>query len=305
MTTSLPIECNNYVEINELSPHINLPKNDTVNTNNVQKPYSLQSPAFLSQDTFNVSLQDVSSVLQHGSTTVSPNITNQQKVLSNTSSAGDHIENMITTEAEYQKGINWDSHNIDTLSNWIVECNKQQFIYDYVLDKTLTTSHNVKIFMLLMSAIQIIISVVNLGVANSQNLYVIWSFKIILATVSTLIYAATQYTVIQKYDEIIKSYTSYTENLGKFLNELTMVSDIKLELRPNGDKFILDNEALFTSICQKCPFMAQSNWKQAMSNYTSYINNLGSGADDYNGRNRRVYDKYVLNTEITCRKRNL
>ena len=30
------------------------------------------------------------------------------------------------------RGTNWDQENITTINNWIIECNKQEYVYDFV-----------------------------------------------------------------------------------------------------------------------------------------------------------------------------
>lgn len=197
-------------------------------------------------------------------------------------------------EAGYQKGTNWDADNISTLNEWIVDCNKQQFIYDYVLDKILSKSKIVKILMLILCAVQSLISVSNLGVGDDTNVYMVWSFKIVLSVTSALSYILTQYMTLEKYEDIIKSYTSYTESLGNFLSDLTATSDIKPGLRPDGDKFILDHKDVYTNIFEKSPYMAQSDWTQAIAQYAIYLKNIDNGTDDYHGRKRNAYSRYVI-----------
>lgn len=196
-------------------------------------------------------------------------------------------------EDGYQKGINWDQGNITTLNEWIVECNKQQFIYEDALEKILKKSNKIKIFMLILCAIQSLLSVSNLGIGDTQNVYLVWGFKIVLTITSTLTYMCTQYTTLEKYDETIKSYTSYIDNLNSLLSDLTTTSDIKPELRPDGDKFIIEHKAAYTNIYRKCPHIDQTQWKDAIDEYNEYIRKLDSGDDDYHGRKRHAYTRYV------------
>jgi hypothetical protein len=200
--------------------------------------------------------------------------------------------NEIDLEAGYQKGINWDQSNNDTLDNWIAECNKQQFIYEYVLDKIINKSKINKVILLILCALQTAITVSNLGIDN-ENQALLLSYKIILTIISTITYIVTQYATIQKYDDIIKSYTSFIETIDKFLSNLVATSDIKAELRPDGDKFILDNKNIYMRICQTNPPMEKSNWNEAINYYKQYLNNLVNGKEDYYGQKRNAYKKNI------------
>ena len=206
----------------------------------------------------------------------------------------------IDSETGYQKGINWDQSNNDTLDNWIKECNKQQFIYEFVLDKIIYRSKIVKIILLILCALQTTITVSNLGI-NNDNQTLLLCYKIIITIISTITYIITQYATIQKFDDIIKSYTSFIENIDKFLSNLVATSDIKPELRPDGDKFIIDNKNIYMRICQTNPPMEKSYWNNAMTYYTQYLNNLPNGKEDFYGQKRNAYKK---NTSVNFDKTN-
>jgi hypothetical protein len=212
-------------------------------------------------------------------------------------------QDAIVVETGDQKGINWDQANITTLNNWIIECNKQQFIYEDALETILLKSKYIKIFMLILCTIQSAISISNLGIDDNQDIYLVWTFKIILIITSALTYILTQVMALEKYDDNIKSYTSYIESLNILLSDLTTTSDIKFELRPDGDKFILDYKDIFTNIYRKSPYIGQTEWKAAINEYSSYLKNLDSGMDDYRGRKRHTYTRYVVdsgNYSLAC-----
>jgi hypothetical protein len=209
-----------------------------------------------------------------------------------------NIKDIIEKQNEYEKGINWDEENINTLDNWISECVKQHFIYDYVLDKIIMKSKITKIIMLIVCAIQSIISVTNLGIQD--NIYMMWAFKILLSISSVTTYIITQYTTIEKIDDDIKSYTIYTENIKKFLSNLTATADIKSELRPDGNKFINDHKELYMNICQTNPNMSQGDWNDANSHYTEFLTHLDT--NNYHGRNKKAYTYYISGSKN--KKRN-
>jgi hypothetical protein len=199
-------------------------------------------------------------------------------------------------ETNYQRGINWDQSNTATLNEWIMECNKQQFIYEDVIEKILKKSNLVKIFILILCAIQSLISVCNLGIGDTQNVYLSWGIKIVLSITSTLTYMLTQYMTLKKYDDNIKSYTSYIENLNNLLSDLTTTSDIKPELRPDGDKFIIDRKDVYMNIYRKCPYIGQTEWKDAIDEYNEYLKHLDTKVDNYHGRKRHAYNRYVTDS---------
>jgi hypothetical protein len=197
------------------------------------------------------------------------------------------------------KGGNWDAANINTLNNWIKECNKQQFVYDSVLDKIINKSKKIKVFMLILCAIQSLISVSNLGINDSDNIYVTWTIKIVLSLISAFTYIFTQYMTLEKFEETIKSYTLYIETIGNFLSDMVTTADIKVELRPNGDQFILDNKDNYSNIFRKSPYIKQSYWMESLKEYSCYILTIGEG-NDYNSRKIRAYDKYAMLDRARC-----
>jgi hypothetical protein len=192
-----------------------------------------------------------------------------------------------------KQGMNWDKGNIITLHTWIKDCNKQQFIYDSVLDKLVSRSTNIKIALLILCAIQSLISVSNLGINTEANPYLVWSIKIMLSIVGTIVYILTQYMTLQKFEDFIKSYTSYTENIGLFLSNIASMADIKIDLRPDGNKYILDNKESYTSIFSNSPHISQSDWKDSIDEYNAYLKNA-SNSNNYHTRKRRAYTCYVV-----------
>lgn len=192
------------------------------------------------------------------------------------------------------RGINWDAGNIVTLDTWIKECNKQQFIYDSVLDKIINRSKTIKIIMLILCAVQLLINTSNLGLTdNNTNYQLVLGIKIVISVISALTYVLTQYMSLEKFEEDIKKYTSYTETLGNFMSDMVSIADIKLELRPDGDKFIVNNKDVYSNIYRTSPYIKQSYWIAGIKDYNNYLNSLDAGGNDYRGRKRRLYNRYA------------
>ena len=201
------------------------------------------------------------------------------------------------------KGINWDSGNIATLDTWIKECNKQQFVYDSVLDKIISRSKTIKIVMLILCAVQLLINTSNLGLTdNNSNYYLVLGIKIVVSVISALSYVLTQYVSLEKFEEDIKKYTSYTETLGNFMSDMVSIADIKLELRPDGDKFIVDNKDVYSNIYRTSPYIKQRYWIDSIKDYNNYLDNLDAGGNDYRARKRRLYNRYAALDRAQCYK---
>lgn len=193
-----------------------------------------------------------------------------------------------------KKGMNWDRGNITTLDTWIKECNKQQFVYDSVLDKIISRSKAIKVIMLILCAIQSLITVSNLGITeNDSNYYLVLGIKIVISVISAITYVLTQYMSLEKFEEDIKKYTSYIETLGNFMSDMVSIADIKLELRPDGDKFIVENKDVYSNIYRTSPYIKQSYWIDSIKDYNKYLDNLDAGGNDYKARKRRLYNRYA------------
>lgn len=204
-------------------------------------------------------------------------------------------QKIMTAQLKDTQGTNWDDENNQTLQKWIQDCNKQHFIYDYVLSNVISRSQMLKVIILVITALQSLFSASNLGVSDSKY-YIILTLKIVLLIMSTAAYICTQYYSLADYDSIIKNYTSYTENLNTFLTNLVMVAEMKSELRPDGDTFILNNRGTYTDLYSKNPYMKQSDWNAGMKAYQSYLMSLSAddkNTNNYVGRNRTVYNKYA------------
>lgn len=189
-------------------------------------------------------------------------------------------------------GQNWDDENNETLNNWIKECSRQQYIYDYVLDRIITKSKRIKIILLILSSIQSLVSVADLGF--SDNVYQIptWIIKSIIAIISILTVIFTQYLSLEKIEENIKRYTTYTNFIDDFLSDLIPTANIKIALRPDGNKYILEQKEIYEKIQKDSPYVIQSYWNDGLAEYHKYI--LGI-SDAHYARKRKIYDNCTIN----------
>jgi hypothetical protein len=189
---------------------------------------------------------------------------------------------------------NWDNENIKTLNEWIKDCDKQQFIYDYILTKIIKKSHYIKVILIFLSALQSLVTTSNVGLDQS-NYTASLALRIITMIISFLIYSFTQYITLEKFDDIIKQYTEYISNIGNFLCNIISTADMKIDLRPDGDSFIVDNRSSFVDIFNKNPYIGRNYWKEGLEEYNKYIENI-SNPQNCIDQKRRAYDKYVKKT---------
>lgn len=224
---------------------------------------------------------------------------------------------------DQQLGINWDESNINTLNVWIKECNKQQFIYESVLETVITQAKIFKIFILILCAVQSVVTVTNLGLNEVDHYYAVWFIKVFVSVVSAITYILTQIMTLEKFEELVKNYTLYIESLDIFMSNMVSMADIKIELRPDGDKFILENKETYSMLYRKSPYIKKSYWEQGMKNYINYLKTI-STVDvldstnksnviirtvrsilptfnktpdklfNYHSRKRRIYDRFAL-----------
>lgn len=206
----------------------------------------------------------------------------------------DNDENHQPVDDQKKETIekNWDDGNINTLHTWIRECNKQQFIYEYVLDKIITKSKKYKVVILILCAFQSLISVSNLGINEEDHYHITWTIKVLLSVISAITYILTQIMTLEKHEDSIKKYTVYTDTIESFLSNMISTADVKISLRPDGDIFILENKDMYSKIYRDSPYISQSQWKQGMNEYLKYLENLEQGTN-YLSRKRRLYDRYA------------
>jgi hypothetical protein len=206
-------------------------------------------------------------------------ITNRKKILEN------RITKIQTT--------NWDDENINTVNMWLKEGNKQEFIYESVLEKIVHKSKRIKIILLIITAIQSLVTISNLGLDETKDYALILSIKILMTILATISYILTQIMSIEKFEDIIKEYTLYTDNIGNFLSVIFATADLKPELRQNGDDFILNNRETYADIYKNSPYMKQSYWLQGIEEYNKYIETIDVDAHNHRSRKRKIFDDYA------------
>ena len=97
---------------------------------------------------------------------------------------------------------------------------------------------------------------------------------------------------LNKFEDTIQQYTLYTQLLDNFLSTIVSTANIKLDLRPNGDKFILENSIAYSKIYRDSPYIDQEYWKDGIVDYNEYLACTITG-NNYHARKRRVYDKFA------------
>jgi hypothetical protein len=186
----------------------------------------------------------------------------------------------------------WDEYNTKTLERWIRECNKQEYIYDSVLEKIKERSKLIKLILMIITTISMLLSTSGLGLNENTNIYLNWTYKILLTVLSSITYILTSYQKLENYDDIIEQYTRYTDKIGNFLASIVSISEIKKTLRPDGDKYIIDNRKIYSDIYRESPYIKHSHWKKGIASYNNYVLNVDN---DYCSRKRNDIVKYVNN----------
>lgn len=150
--------------------------------------------------------------------------------------------------------------------------------------------------MIILCSIMSITSVSNIGLSASQYPAAVNWLQVFLTGASLASYGLTQYVAFQNYDNVIKSYTSYIQSIENFLSQLNTMIDVKSQLRPDGDTFILNNETVYANIFRNSPYLSQSEWEKAIAQYNIYLSDLNLGKNNYYEKNRHIYSKYIIDT---------
>jgi hypothetical protein len=171
-------------------------------------------------------------------------------------------------------GTNWDEGNISTLYTWINDCNKRQFIYDYALDKVGSESKKVNVIVLIFGSVLSLITGTNLGIPDNQsNNNLLWGIKITTFILAAIILICSHYSVLSKFDDTIKMYTKYTNDINNFLSIIISMADMKVQLRPDGNKFIMDYNIVYIKLRRDAPQISQTYWNTGVIEYNKYIKN--------------------------------
>ena len=170
-----------------------------------------------------------------------------------------------------KKGYTWDNDNNITIQKWKLESERNHFIYSNILEILMKKSKNIKLLMIILTAIQSLIAISNLGINNNVSESIIWTIKVLTSIISTVSFILTQYLTLQKYDDDIKNTTDYLIHLKLFLKEITIISNIKNELRPNGDKYITDSEKTYLDIQSKSPLISSQIYQDNLQLFEKFM----------------------------------
>ncbi len=192
------------------------------------------------------------------------------------------------------RGLNWDQDNINTLNIWIKECNMQKFTYEYVLDKITYKSKTIKIILLILAAVQILINVSNLGLDKNSYENINLGINILTSILSTITFIMTHFVIIVQFEENIKAYSTYCKDIELFLGNIISIASMKIELRPDGNQYILTNSEIYSDIYQKSPHIEKKYWIDANKAYQSCIKSINNGEDNYYARKKIIFNVYAV-----------
>ena len=201
---------------------------------------------------------------------------------------------------EEERGKNWDNENENTVGHWILKCDKETYIYEVVLEKTKNIYKWITMFILTFGIIQTLLSVAKLGMGTSIDKWIMLCFDIVFAILAGLITLLVNYLKIDKFEDNIQLYTSHVDKLDGFSSNLITTMDMKKELRPNGNIFVINNRDKFNNIIKNGPDIKSSDWKKAKKEYEKYISGktndnsyiLLESYEDYYGRKRGNIEVY-------------
>ena len=77
--------------------------------------------------------------------------------------------------------MNWDEENTQTMQTWITNSKEQQFIYEYSLDKIIKVSDRLQKTILILTAIQSLVTVTCVSVNAANYYYAVLSINIFLS----------------------------------------------------------------------------------------------------------------------------
>lgn len=201
----------------------------------------------------------------------------------------------LEEKESWTRGTNWDAGNINTVTDWIKECNKEAYIYEYVLEDTSNVYRRYTRAILILTSIQALFTISNLGIEEKTYPDIAFAFKIVLAILATAAAILTQITKEENFETIVGEYNKYIERINNFITTLGSVMRMKIKLRSDGDRFVTDNSERYDDICANPPNIKLSRWKQADSDYKKYLANIKSDpeSDTRAGRKRKNFKQYA------------
>jgi hypothetical protein len=163
----------------------------------------------------------------------------------------------------------WNDDNQSTLSKWIIECEKRLYVYRKVLD--ICQNHN--------NRMTLISKVFGYMLSLTNSLQTVLdpttTFSFILRIVNVILSISNsciiEYQKNEQHNNNIKSYADYIKDTDTFLSRIKSIDSIKnLELRPNGDEFILSNRELYENIQRNAPHLTRNQWRTHVKEFVKH-----------------------------------
>lgn len=195
------------------------------------------------------------------------------------------------------RGTNWDISNNITVNKWITECEKQNYLYDRVLDNIRSEYNKISLLIFIIVAITSAFEYIQIGLSQTTYPQIYFAIKIILIILTTLTTIFTGYVQISNFSERMEVLKGYTGRLANFLSNLISEMSMKPELRKDGNDFILQNTEIYNGLYRDSPFIKENDYKKGIELYNKFIepHNLETGqAIDYSQRNRIKLNSIVI-----------
>lgn len=197
---------------------------------------------------------------------------------------------------------NWGKENARTVTKWITESNKQNFVYERVREILQERFKKLTLTLMIISGMRSLLDVSNFGISEADYPYVALGFKIGMTILGFITLVITCYIKVEKFEDIIQSYTSYIERLENFLASLISITDIKRELRPDGDTFVYQNRETYAAIYRDSPYITQENLTTGNKDYKDYVLNVDPEKQLHCSRKRANYANFALSHQESDEK---
>lgn len=188
---------------------------------------------------------------------------------------------------------NWGQGNKKTVTKWIKESNKQNFMYERVREIIQARFKKLTLALMILSGIRSLLDVSNFAISESDYPEVALGFKIGLTILGFVAFVITSYIKVEKFGDTIQEYTSYIERLENFLSSLVSVTDVKPELRPDGDEFVYGNRETYAAIYRDSPYITHDNFDKASQDYKDYVENADPEKQTHCSRKRANYAAFA------------
>jgi len=193
----------------------------------------------------------------------------------------------------------WSDENDQTIMKWIQESNRQNFVYERVLGILQTKFNRLTLAATILTGIQSLLTVSNIGLNETDYKTLNLVFKIIVAVFSIVSFILLAYVKQFDIGLAIQTYTSYTERLDSFLSNLVSTIDVRPELRPDANKFITDNRIEYAAIYKDSPPIDNSYLQRGLNDYKTYVL-ANSEKQLYCSRKRANYASFVQDHRLAA-----